>query len=441
MHALLKSSNEAPITIERQLKLIEQVNPVLSHECRRRLRYMHMRSFDWQQGGLLSTVKFIDRDSVEYSLVIAADHEMSEARMARLTLDNAMSLVDPVWGGVYQYSTQGKWDVPHYRKTIAAQAGHLRIYSLAYSQLKFDHYLNVTNSILSYVKRFMTSDVGAFYAGQSDSVVGINPKQYFSLNESKRQMIGIPDIDKRLLTRENGWMIEALATHYEYCGSQQSLSMAIKAADWINEHCRRVSGAYLANIMTSTPLHLSDTLSMARAMLQLYRTTFNKKYLDYASESAEFIYKNFKNELCGYNTRLVCKNDTAPPRQIDENISLTRFTNLLYHYSDKKLFKKMTNQGLRYLCIPEVATARMEEAGVLLIDREVLTTPLTININGNKNNPVFNEFINIAHRHEGWYKLIKLNSSETTSASIEIDGFKSKAVTSPEKLRQLLKFH
>ena len=61
MHALLKSSNEMPITIERQLKFVEQVNPVLSHECRRRLRYMHMRSFDWEQGGLLSTVKFVER--------------------------------------------------------------------------------------------------------------------------------------------------------------------------------------------------------------------------------------------------------------------------------------------------------------------------------------------------------------------------------------------
>jgi uncharacterized protein len=441
MHALLKSSNEAPITIERQLKLIEQVNPVLSHECRRRLRYMHMRSFDWQQGGLLSTVKFIDRDSVEYSLVIAADHEMSEARMARLTLDNAMSLLDPAWGGVYQYSTQGRWDVPHYRKTIAAQAGHLRIYSLAYSQLKFEHYLNVTNSILSYVNKFMTSEVGAFYAGQSDNIAGIDPKRFFSLSESKRHMIGIPDIDKRILTKENGWMIEALATHYEYCGSQQSLDMAVKSAAWINEHCRRASGAYLANIMTSTPIHLSDTLAMARAMLQLYRATLDKKYLNYACESAEFIHRNFKNKLCGYNTRLTSKNDTSPPRQIDENISLTRFTNLLYHYTGEQLFKKITNQGLRYLCIPEVATARMEEAGILLIDREVLSTPLTININGNKNDSMVNEFINIAHRHEGWYKLIKLNSSKTISVSVEIEGFKSKAVTTPDDLRRLLQFH
>jgi uncharacterized protein len=441
MHALLKSSNEAPITIERQLKLIEQINPVLSHECRRRLRYMHMRSFDWEQGGLLSTVKFIDRDSVEYSLVVAADHEMSEARMARLTLDNAISLVDPVWGGVYQYSTQGKWDRPHYRKTIAAQAGHLRIYSLAYSQLKLDHYLSVTNSILSYIKKFMTSDVGAFYVGQADTIANMPPSQFFSLNETQRQMIGIPDVDKRILTRENGWMIEALATHYEYCGSQQSLNMAIKAASWINEHCRKVTGAYLPNIMTSTPMHLADTLAMARAMLQLYRATFEQKYLDYACASTEFIYKNFRNKLCGYNTRLVTKNDTSPPRQIDENISITRFTNLLSFYSDNPLFKKMTKHGLRYCCIPEVATARMEEAGILLIDREVLASPLTININGNKNEPLVNEFINIAHRYAGWYKLIKLNTSDTISASIEIEGFKSKTISTPKELRRLLQFH
>jgi uncharacterized protein len=441
MHALLKSSNETPISIERQLKLIEQVNPVLSNECRRRLRYMHMRSFDWEQGGLLSSVKFIDRDSVEYSLVVAADHERSEARMARLTLDNAISLVDPVWGGVYQYSTQGKWDIPHYRKTIAAQAGHLRLYSLAYAQLKCERYLNVTNSIQSYVKKFMTSEVGAFYAGQSDSVADINSALFFSFDDTRRQTIGIPDIDKRILTRENGWIIEALATHYEYCGSQQSLNMAIKAADWINAHCRTESGAYLTNIMTNKPLHLSDTLAMARAMLQLYRATFEKKYLDYACKSADFIHQNYKNKLCGYNTRILSKNDAIPPRQIDENISLTRFANLLSCYNDKPKLKKMAKQGLRYLCIPEVATARMEEAGILLIDREVSSPPLTINIYGDRNNPLVNEFKTIAHRHNGWYKLINLFQSKLAYASIEIDGIISRPVTTAEKLRNLLQLH
>lgn len=449
MYALLKSSNEEPVTIERQLKLNEQANPVLSHECRRRLRYMHMRSFDWEQGGLLSTVKFIDRDSVEYSLVIASDHEMSEARMARLTLDKALSLVDPVWGGVYQYSTQGKWDIPHYRKTIATQAGHLRLYSLAYAQLKSKKYLDVTNAIVKYVKNFLLSDIDAFYAGQSDNVDGIKASEYFSLDESKRLSHGIPGIDKRLLSRENGWLIEALATHYEYCGSQQSLDMAIKASAWVNQYCRTYDGAYLTNIMTNKPVNLADTLAMARAMLQLYRATLDEQYLNYACESAIFIHKNFKNSLCGYNTGINSntKYDSSRKpvrqsiRQIDDNISFIRFINLLSHYSSNPIFKKIINHGLRYLYIPEVATARMEEAGVLLVDRETLTSPLTINIKGKKNHATVKEYINIAHRYPGWYKLLKFSESETNSVSIEIDGYKSKQITSTEKLKQLLKFH
>ncbi len=434
MHALLKSTCEAPVSIEHKIRLTEQVNPVLSNECRRRLRYMHMRSFDRKQGGLLSPIKFIDRDSVEYSLVVAADHDQNEERMAKLTLDNALALVDPVWGGVYQYSTQGKWDVPHYRKTMAAQAGHLRLYSLAYAHLKSDHYLSVTNSIQSYIKKFMTSETSAFYSGQADTIAGISPMLFFSLNKPQRQMIGIPEIDKRILTRKNGWIIEALATHYEFCGSQQSLNMAINAAAWINEHCRLDSGGYLTNTMIDKPVHLSDTLAMARAMLQLYRATFDKQYLDYTCQSTDFINQNFRNELCGYNSRIHSNKETTPKRQMDENIALTRFANLLSYYSEKQRFTKIAKHGMRYLSIPEVATARMEEAGILLIDREMLATPLTITISGSQDNPLVNEFINIAHRQEGWYKLIKLNQSETVSASIEIDGIKSKQVTTPEKL-------
>ena len=449
MHALLKSSNEAPVTIEHQLKLIEQINPVLSHECRRRLRYMHMRSFDWEQGGLLSTVKFVDRDSVEYSLVIASDHEMSEARMARLTLDKATSLIDPVWGGVYQYSTQGKWDMPHYRKTIASQAGHLRLYSLAYAQLKSTRYLDVTHTIVDYIQKFLLSDVDAFYAGQSDNVNSIKADEYFSLDERKRLSHGVPDIDKRLLSRENGWMIEALATHYEYCGNQQSLDIAIKATTWVNQHCRTCHGAYLPNIMINKPVNMADTLAMARAMLQLYRATLDEHYLNYACESAVFIHKNFKNSLCGYNTTINSNTKKESPkksarqsvRQIDENISFIRFVNLLSHYSSNPLFKKITNHGLRYLYIPEVATARMEEAGILLLDRETLTSPLTINIKGNKNHATVKECIDIAHRYPGWYKLLTFSESEAYSVSIEIDGYKSKQITSTDKLKQLLKCH
>ena len=309
MHALLKSTNEKPIPIDKKIKMKEQVNPSLSNECRRRLRYMHMKSFDWERGGILSPIKFIDRDSVEYSLMMGSDGDKNEKRMAKLTLDNAIALIDPVWGGVYQYSTLSKWDVPHYRKTMAAQAGHLRLYSLAYGYLQSASYLNATKLIQNYIKNFMTSDKGAFYAGQSGNVKGVDPKKYFSYATKEREEIGFPEIDKRILTRENGWIIEALATHAEYCNDSKSLIMAIRAADWINKNCRTAKGGYLTNTTTDRPLHLSDTLGMARAMLQLYRNTFEEKYLKYSCESLDFINQNFRNNYYGYYNKIMHEED------------------------------------------------------------------------------------------------------------------------------------
>ena len=441
MHALLKSINEKPIPIDKKIQLKDQVNPSLSNECRRRLRYMHMKNFDWEYGGILSPIKFIDRDSVEYSLMMAADGDNNEKKMAKLTLDNAMALIDPVWGGVYQYSTLSRWDAPHYRKTISAQAGHLRLYSLAFSYLQSPCYLDVTKLIQSYIKNFMISDKGAFYAGQSGNIRGIDSKKYFTYETKDREAIGLPEIDKRILTRENSWMIEALATHAEYCNDRKSLIMAIKAANWINEKCRTTKGGYLTNATADKPLYLSDTLGMARAMLQLYRNTFEEKYLEYSCESLDFINQNFKNNYYGYYNKIVEKNDNMQPCQIDENISLTRFANLLAYYSGEKRFNKISKHGLKYLSIPEIATARIEEAGILLIDREIKTPPLTININGYEENQQVKDFLNIAHKQRGWYKLIRLNKSKEISASIEIDGFKSRLIRTSKEMNELLLTH
>ena len=151
--------------------------------------------------------------------------------------------------------------------------------------------------------------------------------------------------------------------------------------------------------------------------------------------------RNFKNVICGFNSKLNSQNETTTTRQIDENISLTRFVNLLSYYSGEQIFTKMAKHGLRYLCIPEIATARMEEAGILLIDREMSSTPLTITIHGKRYDPILKEFIKIAQHNAAWYKLIKVHSAASASAAIEIDGIKSKAVTSPEKLQKLLKNH
>src|SRR3989338_723625 len=79
----------------------------LSKELKEELIKRHKNSFDQILGGLKLNQKFIDRDSLEYSLIQAEDGNHEEEEMARKTLDAALKLIDPAWGGVYQYSTMG----------------------------------------------------------------------------------------------------------------------------------------------------------------------------------------------------------------------------------------------------------------------------------------------------------------------------------------------
>ncbi len=436
MHSLLKTTVEEPLSISPVPNVPEEITPKLGHACRRRLRLMHRQSFDWEQGGLLSPIKFIDRDSVEYALQLATEHDKQETEMARLTLDNAMALVDPIWGGIYQYSTQGSWNQPHYRKTMSAQAGHLRIYALAYALLNGDRYLSVTHSIRTYIERFLQSDSGAFYSGQADGIPGIDSRLLFAFNSNERELFGIPEIDRRITTRENGWAIEALATNYEYTGDERSLQLALAAYSEINNSCALANGGWLPNAMARQAHNLADSLAMARAMLQLYRITFEQHYLAGACASADYIDKWFRHAHYGYQHTPSWQGQQTR-RPLDENISLARFTNLLSYYCNKDQFKDMARHALRYLAIDEIATSRMEEAGILLLDLELNRPPLTIDIQTTNSN-IHNPFVTTAHRQPGWYKLIRRRQTGRDAAVVTIEGIRSRPVYSIERMHDLL---
>ncbi len=226
MYALLKTCVEEPLqppVLSTAVNTVPLTKPEITQHLRRKLLTMHLTSYDWEQGGLKIPIKFIDRDSLEYSLVQAAGYDRNEERMAQITLENSLKLIDPIFGGIYQYSTRGCWDHPHYAKTMAAQAGCLRIYSLAYALLHEHRYLMAARSIRDYLREYLLSPEGAFYTGQSDQVAGIDPVTYFSSVKQDRIRYGIPAIDNHLYTRENAWAIEALATFYEFTGEHSAL--------------------------------------------------------------------------------------------------------------------------------------------------------------------------------------------------------------------------
>jgi len=81
------------------------------------------RFFDDDHGGWGFRNKAPIGDNVVFELRRAAHGDERAAARARLTLDHQRAILDPVWGGIYQYSVGGDWNEPHYEKLITYQIG------------------------------------------------------------------------------------------------------------------------------------------------------------------------------------------------------------------------------------------------------------------------------------------------------------------------------
>src|SRR5260370_28658142 len=123
--------------------------------------------------------------------------------MARETLDRQLKLIDPVWGGVYQYSDSGDWDHPHFEKIMSMQAEDLRLYAQAYAQWGEPRYLQAARDIHRFLTAFLRGPDGAFYVSQDADVVrGEHSAGYFALGDAQRRAPRVPRGGPHLSTRE-----------------------------------------------------------------------------------------------------------------------------------------------------------------------------------------------------------------------------------------------
>jgi uncharacterized protein len=373
----------------------------LNAALRADLQKRFVAAHDFDNGGFKQAQKFIDRDTVEYAMLRARRGDATADKIARQTLDQELNIIDPAWGGAYQYSTDGDWVHPHFEKIMQVQADATRAYALAYAQYNDPRYLKAATGIAHFVETFLTSPEGAFYVSQdADLVQGEHSAEYFALDDAGRRKLGVPVIDKHIYARENGWMIASFAELYSLTGEPRYLAEAERAAHWITEHRAVTGGGFRHDESDVAGPYLEDTLAMGRAFLELHAATADRAWLDQAEAAADFIDANFRANFRadagdkgqpGYNSAVAVTAKSAPgsrmlkPRQtIDENVGIVRFTNLLAYYSGKDTYRKSADRAMRYLATKKIATWRLTDPGILLADEELAAPPTHLAIVGHK---------------------------------------------------------
>jgi uncharacterized protein YyaL (SSP411 family) len=375
-----------------------------------------LAGYDAQLGGWGHIHKYVDWDKMEFEMARFRAGDAEAGKRAKTTLTSGLKLIDPVWGGAYQYSIEGDWDHPHFEKLMQFQGEQMRIYSLAYLTFHDPAYLKAASDIHRYINAFLRGSDGAYEVSQdADLVDGVYAEDYFKLDDANRRKQGTPRVDAHQYARENGWAISGLAALYaaeinDSADSEATLKDAIVAAKWVLANRALAGGGFRHGEHDSAGPYLGDTLYMGRAFLDLYAVTADRAWLAHARDVAAFIGAHFTAGVPAGFATIAAKPDGAfpPQAEVAENVIAARFFNLLSHYSGKVEHHQLAERAMKFLATPAIATAPdAPGAGILLASREFDSEPLHVAIVGAKGSPDARTLFNTAVDAPTWYKRVE----------------------------------
>jgi uncharacterized protein len=377
---------------------VEDAEPVkpslsmfLSETQRAALKANWRAVYDAENGGWGDAQKFIHGGSMDFALALAEAGDAEAAGMARQTLDASLKLIDPVWGGIYQYSDKPDWSSPHFEKIMSFQAQTLRQYAFASRLFEEPRYAQAARDIARYLVGTLGGPEGAFYATQDADLSATVPgKQFYALDAEGRAKLGMPRIDKNIYARENGQAISALAAFAGFAGDTATLAAAEKAALWIIANRSLPGGGFAHGANDRAGPYLGDTLAMGQGLLDLYAATGKREWLAAARGAGLFIGENFKGGS-GFGTSKAGEAASGPLSkpfaQIDENIDAARFLNALARYSGEARFRDLAGHAMRALASEQIVQSRRFLGGLLAADAEVSIEPVHMTIVGRKSDP------------------------------------------------------
>ncbi len=218
---------------------------------------------------------------------------------ALATLEQELLLVDPVWGGMYQYSVGGVWTRPHFEKIGKVQVGALSSFALAYRRTGDPRWLAAGDTQLGYLQDHLLSPEGGFYSSQdADLRQGeevVPGDVYYAEDDAGRRALGIPRIDRHIYADLNGGFIRSLCTFDAVdprpAGERSpALALALAAGEHLLRTHLRDDGTFHHDPGADDPLiYLRDQAAVGRALLSLYQATGEQRWLGHARTLADRI--------------------------------------------------------------------------------------------------------------------------------------------------------
>ena len=275
-------------------------------------------------------------------------------------------IYDQVGGGFSRYSVDQTWKVPHFEKMLYDNAQLISLYSKAYQVDNNNLYKRIALETIGFVCRELMQNDGFFYSALDADSEGIEGKFYvwtkeklqqlfpedfnfisnyyhidsygywehenyilmrnksekeiakhFAISEEEVQQKAIninqsllkhrekrvrPGLDDKMLTSWNGLMIKALLDAYNAFGDQEHLTLALRAANFIEQNLfvddQKLFHSY-KNGKVAIAGFLEDYACISEAFTYLFEVSTDPKWLEISLKLVNYTRTNFYDESSG----------------------------------------------------------------------------------------------------------------------------------------------
>lgn len=314
--------------------------------------------FDHKWGGFGAVPKFPTPHNLLFLMRYAdVTQEPNAMKMVEITLEDMArgGIFDHIGGGFSRYSTDEMWLVPHFEKMLYDNALLLIAYVKAYQHTKRECFADTAHRTARYILRELTSAEGGCYCGQDADSDGVEGKYYVFTPEEVKAVMGEADgaefrrlyditdsgnfegksIPNRIHSSESGWDRDdpRLEKLYDYRLSRTKLhkddktllswnawtiialvkaghvlmepsylDVAIRIHDFIESEMVTENDRLYLRYRDGEAAYvgqLEDYAVYALALLEMYRVTFDAKYLQSAIHRAEQMVELFEDKKNG----------------------------------------------------------------------------------------------------------------------------------------------
>lgn len=318
---------------------------------------MLRKSYDSIHGGFGSAPKFPMPHELMFLMYYAKiNSDETAQKMSEKTLLQMRKggIFDHIGGGFSRYSTDRYFLAPHFEKMLYDNALLIIAYSAMYSLTSSKVYLETTIKTADYILCEMTSPEGGFYSAQDADSEGVEGKYYtFSVDEITSVLgdkgkhfsetfditehgnfegVNIPNLlksgdldtdfeaefqklyeyrkkrtklhlDDKILLSWNSMMIAAMSMLYRVSHYEKYLCAAENAQRFIEENVS--DGEHIYTIFRdgkrSDTAFLEDYAYYIAALIEMYNSTLDNKYLMRAEELCAEAVKRFSDKNGGFN--------------------------------------------------------------------------------------------------------------------------------------------